>query len=312
MSKKKIETKFIKAFCNKTKQYYSLEVASIDGEYKVVNMTLLSPKDAKITASELRVDNLKTHTTLIPCSGCGSRVVGGCTCYKRQHSCKKDDNKYFFQCIYCKDFILDYSMPSASDLRGYSGKKIELEQGKEVEITFSNVEWTYFDHVKNHESAGSYRRIEPKVHVIYNENDIEFHGYNVSRMDEGVYYEIGGEDDFSIECNVDTSTIKPHPGGFLSISLGAIYAEINQDGGLFYIDRKKVCKVGSKFKMLLSLSHGVYSIAINGKEVASEQSGKTKNVRITFEFQHGSHNCKLLSHAYINNINMKQCKNSQQ
>lgn len=311
MSKNKIETKFIKAFCGKTKEYYSLEVAEIGGKYKVVNMTSLPADKARITTSEIRVDDLETHTTLVPCSKCGSRVVGGCGCYKKQHSCRKND-KYHFQCIYCNEFTLDYSSPSSSDLRGLKGKKITLEQGKEVEITFSNVEWTYFDLVKKHEGPGSYFLIEPKVHVKYNEKNIEFHGYNVSNMNEGVYYDIDGRDDFSIECNVDTSFIKPHPGGCLEIRLGEIYAAIDQNGGTFMIGSSNICSVRNKFRMLLSYSKGVYKVAIDGKEVGSRQGSKKEQIRITFSFKHDSHCCELLSHAYIKDINMKQCANSNQ
>lgn len=50
----------------------------------------------------------------------------------------------------------------------------------------------------------------------------KLNGYYISEMDEGVYYVICKKDDFGIECAVDTTTIKPHPGGDLYISFGAI------------------------------------------------------------------------------------------
>ena len=56
-------------------------------------------------------------------------------------------------------------------------------------VTFSNVEWKKFDNIRVHPSGAKYN--EPRIHVVANRDNIEFHGYNVSEMDEGVYYKIG-------------------------------------------------------------------------------------------------------------------------
>src|SRR5699024_3508498 len=65
-------------------------------------------------------------------------------------------------------------------------------------VTFSNVEWEKYDHISDHPSGAEFN--EPTVHVIADEKKIEFHGYNISQMDEGVTYTIDGSDDFEIEC----------------------------------------------------------------------------------------------------------------
>jgi len=153
---------------------------------------------------------------------------------------------------------------------------------------------------------------EPSVHVSANKENIEFHGYNVSAMDEGVFYTIGEKDDFVIECDVDTSTIKPHPGGNMYISLGIITAQLTQTAGCFYLDKKMIAKVGSKFHMKLSLTEGGhYEVAIDGKNCGSADRQERGKVKIIFGFKHESHYCKLLSHAYVKGIKMQQAVSRQ-
>jgi hypothetical protein len=176
---------------------------------------------------------------------------------------------------------------------------------KYKEITFSNVEWERYDNISFHPSGSQYN--EPSIHVKSNEKKIEFYGYNVSAMDEGVYYTINMDDDFEIECNINTSDIKPHPGGNVNITLGIITASLTQNGGDMILDGKNVATVGAKFKLKMSVTDGGhYEIHINGKLVGSKEKPSRDNIEVRFGLEHGSHNCHLISQAYISNIEMKQ------
>ena len=296
------ECKFVKAKCKRTGLYYGLDVKQYGSTWKVVNMVRLSEDEAKLTSSEVRQDVFETNTNLIPCSTCGSRRVGGCTCARSRIQCS-GSMKYQFDCIYCSEFEVDYTRPSLRDVAGYAGKTVTLSQGKEVKVvTFSNVTWKKFDNIVTHESGAKFG--EPLVHVAASEENIEFHGYNISKMDEGVYYTIGGMDDFEIECNVDTSTIQPHPGGNFYVSFGSITAQINQEGGTFFLDGRPVAQVGARFHMVLSLVDGCYGIVIDGRKQGEARKNDGGDVRVTFGFTHESHYCELLSHAYMRGIKM--------
>ena len=301
-------TKFLKAYCKKSNQYYGLEIRKYGSAWEVVTMDLLPDDKARAVASEnIKQGNFMTHDNLLPCSKCGSRVVSGCNCAHSIRGCRPG-MKYNFNCVYCKHFEIDYSIPKSSDTRGLAGKTVTV-QGKEIKVVnFSNVEWTHFDYIQNHpdgKKEGGYD--EPKVHVIANNQNIEFHGYNISEMNEGVYYTIGQNDDFDIECDVDTTTIRPHPGGCLYIDFGEIKAEIKLEGGSFSLGGRLIANVGSRFKMRLSLTEeGKYSIYIDGKLVGSLVSPVQTDVHVIFGFKHDSHHCYELSHAYMRGIKMQQ------
>ena len=176
-------------------------------------------------------------------------------------------------------------------------------------ITFSNVEWRKFDNILHHPSGAEYN--EPRIHVNATQNDIEFHGYNISAMDEGVFYNIGAKDGFEIECEVDTTKIKPHPGGHFYINFGIISAMIDENGGDFLLNGSRVATVGSHFSMKLSLStSGKYEVFINGRKQGEQLSSSASGIRIVFGFKHDSHNCKDLSHAYVSRIKMKQYRSA--
>lgn len=185
------------------------------------------------------------------------------------------------------------------------GEKKPLQIKRTKIVTFSNVRWQKFDNIRIHPSGTQYN--EPRVHVIANSDNIEFHGYNVSEMDEGVYYKIGRNDDFEIECDVDTSKIIPHPGGYFYISFGIVSARINENGGDFLLGEKQIANVGSKFRMKLSLTDsGIYSVYINGSLRGEKTEPTTGAIKITLGFKHDPHNCKKLSHAYVKHIKMRQ------
>lgn len=131
------ESKFIKAYCAKTSRYYGLEVKKLGFKWKVVNMVQLSDEEARLSASEVEVSSLETGDNLIPCQTCGGRRVGGCGCAKKKQRCSRD-MKYRFDCIYCDELKLDYSLPTASDVGGQAGETVKLSQGQEVKIRYSD------------------------------------------------------------------------------------------------------------------------------------------------------------------------------
>jgi hypothetical protein len=142
------------------------------------------------------------------------------------------------------------------------------------------------------------------------EKDIEFHGYHVSAMDEGVTYDIKQGDDFEIDCNIDTSHIDTHPGGTVSISLGEITASLNEKGGDIKVGWKTMAKVGSKFRLKMSLTDGGhYELHVDGQKVGSKDAPVNGPVQVKFGLKHQSHYCNRLSHVYISNITMSQRSN---
>lgn len=172
-------------------------------------------------------------------------------------------------------------------------------------VTFSNVQWVKYDNISTHPSGAEFN--EPTIHVIANEKNIEFHGYNVSEMNEGVRYTIDPSDDFEIECNINTSTISPHPGGYLEISLGLISAHLTENGGDILMDGVCVATVAPQFHLKMSLTNGgQYEVETDGKAVGSKFQASTTNVDVRFGFVHDPHYCHLLSHAYISDISMMQ------
>lgn len=131
------ESKFLKAFCEKTNQYFGLELKMFGSSWKVVNMIQLSNDEAKMISSEVKQSAFETNTNLIPCSKCGKRVVGGCSCAKRKHQCARN-MKYQFDCIYCEDLKIDYSLPTAAEVGSRAGGTITLSQGQEVKIRYAD------------------------------------------------------------------------------------------------------------------------------------------------------------------------------
>lgn len=176
-------------------------------------------------------------------------------------------------------------------------------------ITFSNVQWMPFDNMTYHEPAPREYH-EPSKHTIANEKKITFQGYNVSAMDEGVRYTIQPGSEFTIECDIDTSKIKPHPGGHLNIRLGLIAAILNEKGGEIVLDGRNVAKVPSKFHLKMSLvENGKYSVEINGRSVGSASRQMNAPVDVEFSFEHDAHCCHLRSDAFISDIEMTQMDN---
>jgi len=131
------ESKFLKAYCETADQYFGLEIKKFGGSWKVVNMIQLSKDEAKLISSEVEQSYFETNSNLIPCSNCGNRKVGGCSCAKRKHQCARN-MKYQFDCIYCDGLKIDYSLPTASEVGGRAGETVMLSQGQEVKIRYAD------------------------------------------------------------------------------------------------------------------------------------------------------------------------------
>ena len=130
-------SKFIKAKCKKTKRYYGLEIKQFFGKWKVVNMIDLSDKEAAVISSEIKQDVFESNDNLIACTSCGNRRVGGCNCAKRKHQCSKN-MKYCFDCLYCDELEIDYSLPERDESLGKEGETIKLSQGQVVQIRYAD------------------------------------------------------------------------------------------------------------------------------------------------------------------------------
>ena len=128
-------TKFVKAYCAKAKQYFALEMKQVGSQWKVANMTHLDSAAASVLSTELEEGVFVTDDSLIPCRTCGNRKVGGCDHSKANHPCKPG-MAYQFDCIYCKDFVIDYS--EATGASGRAGETVQISQGQEVKIRLPN------------------------------------------------------------------------------------------------------------------------------------------------------------------------------
>ena len=129
-------TKFLKAYCNKNKQYFGIEIKKIGSEWKAVDFTFLPDDKARLLTSEVKQAKFYTNSNLLPCKKCGGRVIGGCSCNSKTHDCARK-GKYDFQCIYCNNLVIDYE--EVSEVSGYkAGDVITLSQGQTVTIRFSD------------------------------------------------------------------------------------------------------------------------------------------------------------------------------
>ncbi|MBR4550202.1 MAG: TerD family protein [Oscillospiraceae bacterium] len=129
--------KFLKAHCRKTDRWYGLEIEQFGSTWKVVNMIDLSDDEAAVLSSEIRQPSFETNSNLLACTQCGSRRVGGCSCAKKKYSCQKH-MKYRFDCIYCSELEIDYSLPTGSEVSGRAGETVVLSQGQEVTIRYAD------------------------------------------------------------------------------------------------------------------------------------------------------------------------------
>ena len=129
--------KFVKARCKKTGRWMSLEVKQFGSVWKVVNMTDLSDSDAAKVASEVRQASFETNDTLLACQRCGHRKVGGCGCSKKLHSCSRSMG-YHFDCVYCEELEIDYSLPTRPESGAREGDVVKLAQGQEVVIKYAD------------------------------------------------------------------------------------------------------------------------------------------------------------------------------
>lgn len=131
------ERSFVKAKCRKTGRFYALEAGRYGGIWKIVNMTDLPENEAALVSSEIRQNRFETGSNLLACKKCGSRRVGGCSCAKSGRQCSKN-MKYCFDCLYCNELEIDYSLPTKAEVAGRAGETVMLSQGQEVRIRYAD------------------------------------------------------------------------------------------------------------------------------------------------------------------------------
>ena len=131
------ESKFLKAYCKKTDRYFGLEIKKVGTTWKVVNMIDLSNEEARLISSEVEQSGFETHTNLLACTKCGKRKVGGCACAKTARACSHG-MKYRFDCIYCDELKIDYTLPTAGADGRRAGETVTLSQGQTVKIRYAD------------------------------------------------------------------------------------------------------------------------------------------------------------------------------
>ena len=187
-----------------------------------------------------------------------------------------------------------------STVRLYNSDQINLNMNPVQEITFSNVEWVHTNNTSYSSSCGA----EPAEHVIASEKSIEFHGYTAAAMNESISYTLETANGFDIEADIDTSTIKPHPGGNLDITLGIMTTRLGQNGGSILLNGTTIATVGGRFHLKMTMNG--YEVYIDDVVVGVADDTSGNPVEVSFTFAHSGHCCSQLSHAYIRDIEMTQ------
>ncbi len=113
------ESKTLKAKCRKTGRIYGIQLKNYGSGYEVVNLADLTPTEYKGLPSNVKQESFYSHHNLLPCSGCGGRLLSGCSC--------ADDGKctidmpFKLDCLYCRELELDYSPAVKSPYNAWAG-----------------------------------------------------------------------------------------------------------------------------------------------------------------------------------------------
>lgn len=122
-------TKLVKARCTVTNAAFVVEVRKKGTQWQAIDFVRLTDVQDKKLESQIDVSSLETAPTLLACTKCGNRQLGGCGCHKSKADCRAEA-AYDFQCIYCKSMEIDNS--AASDL--VEGEVLRLAQGQEIKL----------------------------------------------------------------------------------------------------------------------------------------------------------------------------------
>ena len=124
---------FVKAYCEKSKRYYGLRVEDTGGGMRVTDVCDIEMDKAMGLGSTVDVPGLKSGDNLRECLGCGSRVVGGCSCAAGEACSGK--TTYDAQCMYCRELHI-FAQEEGSELENNTGvgETVRLAQGQEVVI----------------------------------------------------------------------------------------------------------------------------------------------------------------------------------
>ncbi|MCR5079594.1 MAG: TerD family protein [Bacilli bacterium] len=123
--------KFVKAVCSVKNRHYGLDVDEYGGKYEVTNIIDITAEQAKLLPTQVRQDKFYSHSNLLPCSGDGSRLIGGSSYPMGKGGC--NNGKFNAQCMYCKNFRIDYA---SSHVGGQykKGDVVHLSQGQDIVI----------------------------------------------------------------------------------------------------------------------------------------------------------------------------------
>ena len=126
---------FIKAYCEKSKQYFGLRVEAVGGNQQVTDFYSIETDKAKTLGSTVDVPGLRVAANLRACFMCGNRGVGACECAKAKFGCQSGMG-YRFQCLYCRQLRLFAKDEGAEEVSANMvGRTVVLEQGQEVVIS---------------------------------------------------------------------------------------------------------------------------------------------------------------------------------
>ena len=209
------ETKIIKAYCDKTGEYFMMPLQKIGSVWKAVDFINVPVHQAKALTSEVTQSSFETHTTLLACAKCKSRKIGGCTCPPKSVTCRKG-MRYNFQCIYCTHLKIDYSdaeitqgLKEGDVLHLAQGQvvKIKLPDGRKLEEVFVGLGWDPASQGRSIDVDGSVivAGAQNRSELVYFSNKVHpsgcvvHHGDNLTGSDS----DTSGQDDENITVKLE-------------------------------------------------------------------------------------------------------------
>ncbi|MBR3131267.1 InlB B-repeat-containing protein [Candidatus Saccharibacteria bacterium] len=225
---------------------------------------------------------------------------------------------YDFHIQTCWDSVAG-NMPSTinSTVRLFNPDQVSLTSKKNT-LTFDNANWEEYGTRTDHTGEsyiGGTCSTQPQNynydHVVAESNtdgsvNVTFSGYTNYAMDEGIKHTIEGINHFTIDMDIDSSNIIPHPGGTLTIALGPVKAEIGVNGAVTISATGGASESAtlSGFHLLLEKNGTSYKVCITTANKCVSTSGDSASATIDYNFQHGSHACPCISKVFLTNIMM--------
>ena len=182
---------FIKAYCDRAKQYFGLRVETIDGRPVVTDFYDIESSDAKKVGSTIDAPGIEVAGNLRGCIKCQNREVGHCDCFRTGRDCAAGQG-YRYQCVFCDQLrvFTKAEGSEAADLVIKPGQTVSMVQGQEVplcpagagalELIRVGVGWDISDTTYNMDVdssvilKGASRSTKPEL-VYYGHKDDEAH-----------------------------------------------------------------------------------------------------------------------------------------